>query len=109
MTPGDGKQMVIVLDCCVGCHACEIACRQEHDLAAETGAKWCRVVTVKPRNIRDQLHLDFFPVMCVQCDAPLCAAACPEGAIAKNADGTVLVPEALRPYLGGLERITRRG
>src|ERR1035437_6734415 len=27
----------------------------------------------------------------------------------QQADGTVLVPEALRPYMGGLERITRQG
>ena len=49
MKQGDGKRMLIVLDCCVGCHACEIACRQEHDLSSETGAKWCRVTTVKPK------------------------------------------------------------
>ena len=63
MKHGDGKRMVIVLDCCVGCHACEIACRQEHDLSAETGAKWCRVTTVKPRKVKGELHLDFFPTM----------------------------------------------
>ena len=26
----------------------------------------------------------------------------------QQADGSVVIPEALRPYMGGLERITRR-
>ena len=26
----------------------------------------------------------------------------------QQADGSVLIPEALRPYMGGLERITRQ-
>ena len=93
MKQGDGKRMLIVLDCCVGCHACEIACRQEHDLSSETGAKWCRVTTVKPRKVQGELHLDFFPAMCLHCETPLCAVVCPEGAIAKNGDGMVLVDE----------------
>ena len=28
------------------------------------------------------------------------------GKLAAQADGSVLIPEALRPYLGGLDRIT---
>ena len=28
------------------------------------------------------------------------------GKLAKQADGSVVIPEALRPYMGGLERIT---
>ena len=91
MTQGDGKWMLIVLDCCVGCHACEVACRQEHDLSSETGAKWCRVVTVKPRKVQEELHLDFFPAMCVHCETPLCLAVCPRDAIVKGGDGVVLV------------------
>jgi seryl-tRNA synthetase len=27
----------------------------------------------------------------------------------QQADGSVVIPEALRPYMGGLERITRQG
>ena len=31
--------------------------------------------------------------MCLHCETPLCVAVCPEGAIAKNGDGMVLVDE----------------
>jgi len=85
------KKMLVILDCCMGCHACEIACRQEHDLAYETGSKWCRVVTLKPRRICDELHLDYFPIMCVQCGDPLCMECCPVEAIGKREDGIVVV------------------
>jgi len=87
------KKMLVILDCCIGCHACEIACRQEHDLSYETGSKWCRVMTIKPRKVEGRLHLDFFPALCVHCDDPLCLIACPVNAIIKREDGTVLVDE----------------
>ena len=89
------KKMLVVLDCCVGCHACEIACRQEHDLSCETESKWCRVMTLKPRRVQDELHLDYFPAMCMHCEAPLCLQICPVGAIVKREDGIVVVEEEM--------------
>lgn len=85
------KRMLIILDCCVGCHACEIACRQEHDLSSATGSKWCRVVTVKPRKVADELHLDYFPTLCLHCEDPPCLQSCPNSAIMKRQDGIVVV------------------
>jgi Fe-S-cluster-containing dehydrogenase component len=85
------KWMLIILDCCVGCHACEIACRQEHDLVSATSSKWCRVATVKPRNVAGELHLDYFPTLCLHCEDPRCMHVCPNGAIAKRQDGIVVV------------------
>jgi Fe-S-cluster-containing dehydrogenase component len=85
------KKLLIVLDCCIGCHACEIACRQEHELTYETGSKWCQVMTIKPRRIRDELHLDYFPIMCLHCENPLCIQGCPVDAILRRKDGIVFV------------------
>jgi Fe-S-cluster-containing dehydrogenase component len=83
--------MLIILDCCMGCHACEIACRQENDLVDETSPRWCRVLTIRPRQVRGELHLDYFPAMCVHCDDPLCIRCCPVEAIVKREDGIVVV------------------
>lgn len=85
------KKMLIILDCCIGCHACEIACRQENNLSYETGSKWCQVMTIRPRQVQNELHLDFFPTMCVHCDDPLCIQSCPVEAIVKRGDGIVVV------------------
>lgn len=88
------KTLLVDIDSCVRCHACEIACRQEHDLTAETGSSWCRVVTVGPRRVNGKLYMDFVPVMCRHCDEPACAAVCPNSAISKSGEGAVLIDEA---------------
>ena len=87
------KVLLIDLDNCVNCHACEIACRQEHDLAFETKSRWCRVITIEPRQVEGELHMDFVPAMCFQCDDPVCAHFCPVGAISRSKDGVVVLDE----------------
>ena len=69
---------------CMGCHACEVACKMEHGLGV--GPRLVRVLENGP---------DFFPVYCHHCaDAP-CRRACPVGAIAKTATGIVLIDPEL--------------
>lgn len=94
MTMPSDRVLLIDIDSCVRCHACEIACRQEHELTAETASCWCRVMTVGPRRINGKLHMDFVPVVCRHCEDPACAAICPTGAIRKRGDGIVLTDEA---------------
>jgi len=89
----DQKVMLVDLDACVRCYACEIACRQENSLGFETKSRWCRVQTIPPRELRGELHLDFVPVMCLQCEDPMCANFCPVEAINKKEDGRVLIDE----------------
>jgi naringenin degradation protein FdeH len=93
MTPSPQKVLLIDIDSCVRCYACEIACRQEHDLTTETGASWCRVATVGPRWIDGKLHLDFVPLVCQHCDHPVCRTLCPSGAIQKDCQGRVVIDE----------------
>ena len=55
---------------CMGCHACEVACKQEHSLG------------VGPRVVRVLERAPFFkPLFCHHCDDAPCALACPEDAI----------------------------
>lgn len=93
MTPLSEKILLIDIDSCVRCYACEIACRQEHDLTFETASCWCKVKTVGPKRVNGKLHMDFVPLFCFHCDDPVCAALCPNGAISKNDDGLVLIDE----------------
>jgi len=55
---------------CMGCHSCEVACKQEHGLG------------IGPRVVRVLERAPFFkPLFCHHCDDAPCAKACPEDAI----------------------------
>lgn len=71
---------------CIGCHACTIACKAEHEIPI--GVNRCWVKTVEKGTFPDTRRF-FFPVLCNQCtDAP-CARICPTSALYKRRDGIV--------------------
>lgn len=71
---------------CIGCHACTIACKAEHDIPV--GVHRCWVKTVEKGVFPDTQRF-FFPVLCNQCtDAP-CVRICPTRALFKRRDGIV--------------------
>jgi len=66
---------------CMGCHACEVACKQEHGLGV--GPRVIKVIERAPY---------FKPLFCHHCEDAPCALACPEDAITKDPNtGVVLV------------------
>ena len=79
--------MLIKLDRCVGCFACQNACKLVNDLPI--GTIWLPVLPKenKPEEYNGTLYMDRFPVpvtleMCVNCPdrknghEPLCASVC---------------------------------
>ena len=71
---------------CIGCHACTIACKAEHDIPV--GVNRCWVKTVEQGTFPDTRRF-FFPVLCNQCDDAPCARICPTNALFKRSDGIV--------------------
>jgi anaerobic dimethyl sulfoxide reductase subunit B (iron-sulfur subunit) len=71
-------------DDCMGCHGCEVACKQEHGLGV--GPRLVRVIENSP---------DFTPVYCHHCASAPCKAACPVEAISRNDQGIVLIDSDL--------------
>ncbi len=69
---------------CMGCHACEVACKQEHGLGV--GPRLVRVFEDTP---------DFRPVYCHHCANAPCLESCPVDAISRNALGIVLIENDL--------------
>ena len=69
---------------CMGCHACEVACKQEHGLGV--GPRLVRVI---------ERTSDFIPVYCHHCAKPPCKDACPVEAISRNERGIVLIDNDL--------------
>ena len=67
---------------CMGCHACEVACKQEHALG------------VGPRLIKvNENSPDFIPVYCHHCAKAPCAEACPVNAVSRTNEGIVLIDQ----------------
>jgi Fe-S-cluster-containing dehydrogenase component/formate-dependent nitrite reductase membrane component NrfD len=71
---------------CIGCHACTIACKAEHQIPI--GVNRCWVKTVEKGTFPDTRRF-FFPVLCNQCDEAPCARICPTNALYRRRDGIV--------------------
>lgn len=88
--------MVIDLERCNGCQACEIACRSENNIAVggpEAAAEhrtisWMRVVTEIEGEWPD-IRTRIMPLPCMHCDRPPCTAVCPVRATSIDAEGIV--------------------
>jgi tetrathionate reductase subunit B len=81
-------QMAIDLQRCTGCHACEVACKTEHDVPL---GNFRLMVYYRDHGTYPAARRDFLPTMCVQCvDAP-CLKACPTGSLHRGDDGIVRI------------------
>jgi len=82
-------QLALMFDVgrCIGCNACEVACKLEHHLGP--GQFRTRIFDgTSPRTGR----IEYMDAVCQQCERPACLRACGAGAIAKRAsDGVVVV------------------
>ncbi len=88
--------MVIDLDLCTGCAACEVACKSENNIATvppEQAAmgramSWMKVVTEVEGEFPDT-KMQFYPRPCMHCDNPPCVKVCPVAATYINEEGIV--------------------
>lgn len=90
--------LVANLERCIGCFACEVACKQEHDLPE--GEKYIRVETLGPYELEGELAMDFVPLATEGCDfcrarmaggkRPSCVAVCPTHALGLYDKETIL-------------------
>jgi Fe-S-cluster-containing dehydrogenase component len=77
---------------CMGCHACEVACKTQHNLPV--GVNRVRIVTDGPTADRNQLERGFQRIACRHCAEPPCMEVCPTSAINKRGDGIVFIDQA---------------
>lgn len=83
------KTLVIDLDRCIGCYSCEVACKQENDVAL--GNYYGKVLTVGPLGKFPDVQQYFLPTVCQECSDAPCVKVCPTGASYRTDDGHVLV------------------
>ena len=84
---------------CSGCKACQAACKDHNDLP--DGVLWRRVYEVSGGGFRKEgaaWRQDVFAwnlsLSCNHCERPVCAEACPTGAVERRGDGVVLLDSA---------------
>ena len=80
--------MLINLNRCVGCYACQVTCKAEHDIPF--GTSRCRVETYQSGKYPETKKF-FLPRLCNHCDNAPCIESCEESALFKNSDGVVMV------------------
>ncbi|MEE8329131.1 MAG: molybdopterin-dependent oxidoreductase [Thermodesulfovibrionia bacterium] len=80
--------MLINLNRCVGCYACQVTCKAEYDIPF--GTFRCRVETYQS-GIYPDIKKFFLPRLCNHCDNAPCIEACEEGALLKNQEGVVII------------------
>lgn len=80
--------MVIDLNRCVGCYACQVACKMENGTPYEFFRTWVEVIE---RGKYPNVRRVFLPRLCNHCEKPSCVPVCPVGATYKREDGIVVV------------------
>lgn len=97
------KAMLIDLTRCIGCRACQAACKQWNNLPAEStkntggyqnpprlSASTYTMVGFQEVEYEGQLQWAFTKRQCMHCQHPACASACTVGALQKTSDGPVV-------------------
>ena len=83
--------MVVDLKRCVGCNACVVACKSEHNTPSGI-----LLTTVLEKEIGTFPHSNriFLPVLCNHCESPACAQVCPTKATYRRPDGIIAIDYA---------------
>lgn len=80
--------MVIDVRRCIGCHACSVACKSENAVPPGVWQTW---VKQGEKGHYPNVSISFLPVMCNNCENPICIRNCPTQATYAREDGIVMV------------------
>ena len=80
--------MVVDLRRCIGCHSCSIACKNEYEVPLGHYRTWLKIVDKGQYPERRRL---FLPLLCNNCEKPICVTVCPVLATFQRDNGIVSV------------------
>ncbi len=78
--------LVIDVERCTGCRNCELACSMRNVRSFNPARSRIQILKRETQNL-------IIPVVCLQCDTPLCKEACPVGALVMNSVGVLTVDD----------------
>lgn len=71
---------------CIGCHACTVACKEEHNIAVGVNRTWVKYIE---KGHYPDTRRHFAVLRCNHCDAAPCIEICPTVALFRRPDGIV--------------------
>ena len=80
--------MVIDLRRCIGCHSCSVACKNENEVPLGVWRSWVKQIE---RGTYPRVRKYFLPILCNNCERPICTTVCPVIATYKREDGIVYI------------------
>jgi tetrathionate reductase subunit B len=80
--------MLFDLRKCIGCHACVLACKSENDVPLGVWRSWIKRIEKGHYPAAREFIL---PIICNNCDNPVCVTVCPVGSSIKRPDGIVYI------------------
>ena len=93
------KAFLIDLTKCVGCHDCQIGCKDEHcdqawlpyaEAEPEVGQFWLKLKQFE-RGAGSHVRVTYMPTLCNHCENAPCMAAAKDGAVYRRDDGLVII------------------
>jgi len=73
-------------DSCIGCHACTVACKSEHDVPLGVNRTWVKYIET---GVFPNVSRHFSVMRCNQCEDAPCMAICPTKALFRASNGVV--------------------
>ena len=73
-------------DSCIGCHACTVACKSEHDVPLGVNRTWVKYIET---GTFPDVARKFSVMRCNQCDDAPCMKICPTSALYRADNGVV--------------------
>ncbi len=81
--------MLIDLRRCIGCHTCSLACKAEFSVPLGCYRTWVKQIE---KGRYPFVRRAFLPILCNQCERPICCTVCPVNATYKRPeDGVVMI------------------
>ena len=86
---GKGKVrygFLIDLRRCIGCNTCSVVCKSENDVHLGVWRAWVKKIE---KGTYPNVKKSFLPLLCNNCEDPICVTVCPVQANKKRPDGIV--------------------